>query len=149
MLINTKYHGEIEIDQENIIHFEHGIPSFEEEKKFTLLELGTDTPFIVLQSISTPALAFLVTDPFSFFPEYKVAIPDAVIEQLKIEEKETVATFGILTVKEPFEETTINLKGPIIINTKEKLGKQIVLNDIEYLTRHLIFKQKPSVGEER
>ena len=63
-------------------------------------------------------------------------------KRLKIGNKEDVATFGILTVKDPFDETTINLNGPIIINTKEKLGKQLVLNDGNYHTKHVLFPQK-------
>lgn len=147
MLIKTKYHGELEINPENIITFEHGIPSFEEEKAFILLEL--DSSFFVLQSTTTPLVAFLLTSPFTFFPSYQVELSDGVIEALKIGNQEDVAVFGILTAREPFDETTINLKGPVVINSKEKLGKQIVLNDNSYNTRHLLFKQTSSVGEER
>lgn len=149
MNIHTKYHGEIEINPENIITFENGIPSFEDEKYFTLLELSQDTAFFVLQSTNNSSVAFLVTNPFSFFPSYEVKLSDAVIEALKIGNKEDVAIFGILTAKEPFEETTINLKGPVVINSKEKLGKQIVLNDLNYHTKHQFFQQKSSAGEER
>lgn len=149
MIIQTKYHGEMKINRDNIITFESGIPSFEEEKKYTLLELGEDTAYFVLQSITTSSIAFLVTNPFNFYPEYEFAIPDMVIEKLNIGNKEDVAIFGILTVKDPFEQTTINLKGPVIINSKEKLGKQVVLNEGNYHTKHLIFQQKSSIGEER
>ena len=37
MKIDTKYFGEIEIDNDKIIHFENGIMGFEEYKDFTLL----------------------------------------------------------------------------------------------------------------
>ena len=99
--------------------------------------------------MNTPSLAFLLTDPFQFFPNYEFAISESIIGTLKIGNKEDVATFGILTVKDPFDQTTINLNGPIIINTKEKLGKQIVLNDGNYHTKHLLFPQKTSTREER
>ena len=149
MNIHTKYHGEIEVNPENMITFENGIPSFEEENEFILLELGEDTPFLVMQSVNTSAVAFLVAEPFNFYQEYEIALTDTVIEKLKIGNKEDVALFGILTVKEPFEQTTMNLKGPIVINSKEKLGRQIVVNEGSYHTRHLIFQPKSSTGEER
>ncbi|WP_077214810.1 flagellar assembly protein FliW [Bacillus dakarensis] len=149
MIIKTKYHGEKEINPEHIITFEQGIPSFEDEKKYIVLELGEDSTLFVLQSVTTPELAFLVADPFSFFPTYQFALPDSVIEALKIGNKEDIATFGILTVKEPFEQTTINLQGPIIINSKEKRGKQIVVSEGNYHTKHPLFQQKSSIGEER
>ncbi|MBG9548638.1 flagellar assembly protein FliW [Cytobacillus firmus] len=149
MNIQTKYHGETEINPENIITFADGIPSFEDEKKFILLELGEDSAYFVLQSTVTPAVAFLVTSPFTFFPDYQIELSDSAIEKLKIENKEDVAVFGILTVKEPFDQTTINLKGPVIINSKQKLGKQIVLNEGDYHTRHELFQQKSSIGKGR
>ncbi|MBG9657789.1 flagellar assembly protein FliW [Cytobacillus firmus] len=149
MNIQTKYHGETEINPENIITFADGIPSFEDEKKFILLELEEDSAYFVLQSTVTPAVAFLVTSPFTFFPDYQIELSDLAIEKLKIGNKEDVAVFGILTVKEPFDQTTINLKGPVIINSKQKLGKQIVLNETDYHTRHRLFQEKSSVGEGR
>lgn len=149
MNIQTKYHGETEINPVNIITFADGIPSFEDETKFILIELGEDSAYFVLQSTVTPAVAFLVTSPFAFFADYQIELSDSAIEKLKIENKEDVAVFGILTVKEPFDQTTINLKGPVIINRKKKLGKQIVLNEADYHTRHELFQKKSSIGEGR
>ena len=37
MKISTKFHGEIEINDQDIITFQSGIPGFLDEKKFTLL----------------------------------------------------------------------------------------------------------------
>ncbi|WP_017726241.1 flagellar assembly protein FliW, partial [Halalkalibacterium ligniniphilum] len=91
MKIVTKYSGEIEVSDERIIEFEAGIPAFEEEKTFVLLPFDEDTPFYVLQSATTKDIAFIVVNPFDFFPDYKVKIPDATVEQLEIEREEDVA----------------------------------------------------------
>ncbi|HZH60848.1 MAG TPA: flagellar assembly protein FliW, partial [Metabacillus sp.] len=46
------------------------------------------------------------------------------------------------TLKDPFEESTANLQGPIIINENKKLAKQIIINDSPYTTKHKLFSEK-------
>src|SRR5690554_1806352 len=130
MKIATKYSGEVDINPDNIINFQQGIPSFEEEKKFILLPFGEETfPLYILQSTQTAGLAFVVMVPFSLFPTYEVKLEDNTIEQLNIEKEEDVAIFTILTLRDTLENSTANLRGPIVVNSAKQLGKQIVLND--------------------
>ncbi len=146
MKIQTRYLGEVEINEEKIIHFDSGIPSFLDEKKFILLPLGEGTPFFILQSVVTPELGFVVVSPFQFFSDYQAKLSDSTIEALQIEKEENVALFVILTVQDPFNETTANLQGPVVINSKKQKGKQIALNDSNYGTKHLLMPQ--TVGKE-
>ncbi|KMJ56048.1 flagellar assembly protein FliW [Bacillus sp. LL01] len=146
MKIETKYTGTMEVEKERIIHFEKGIPAFESEQTFVLLPFEEGTPFYVLQSTITTEVAFIVINPFQFVPGYQVKLPDATIEQLEITSEEEVATFIMLTVHEPFQETTANLQAPIIINATKQKGKQLLLSNSEYETKHTIFKQ-PVKGE--
>lgn len=146
MKIQTRYLGDIEIQSEKIIHFENGIPSFLDEKKFILLPFNESTPFYILQSIKTPELGFVVVSPFDFFPDYQVKLADSTIEALKIINEADVAIFTILTVQEPFTNTTVNLQGPVVINTNNQKAKQISLNDSNYHTKHFLMPQ--TVGQE-
>lgn len=150
MKIATKYSGEVEINPKNIITFPQGIPSFEEEKEFVLLPFSEppSSPFYILQSVHTEGLAFVVMTPFVFYPEYEVKIPDNVVEQLEIEKEEDVALFTIITLRETLEKSTVNLRGPIVINSAKQLGKQIVLNDSNYETRHPLKVPTASTGQE-
>ena len=146
MKIATKYLGEVEISEDKIIDFEKGIPSFLDEKKFILLPFGQGTPLYILQSTTTPELGFIVVSPFDFFPDYQVKLTDSTIEALHIENEEDVALFVILTVQDPFTETTANLQGPVVINSKKQKGKQIALNNANYGTKHRLMPQ--TVGKE-
>ncbi|WP_264739633.1 flagellar assembly protein FliW [Cytobacillus firmus] len=137
MKIQTKFHGEQEINMDDIIQFPSGIPGFLEEKEFFILPLE-GTELFVLQSVKVIEVAFIVTDPFLLFPHYEFDLPDEVIEKLEIQSAKDVATFAILTVREPFQDTTANLKAPIIINQLKKLGKQVILNQTPYQTKHKI-----------
>lgn len=137
MNIQTKFHGEQEINQDDIIHFPSGIPGFLDEKEFYIISLeGTD--LLVLQSIKTTEVAFIVTDPFVLFPQYEFDLLEEEVEKLEIQSDKDVATFAILTVREPFEETTANLQAPLVINQTKKLGKQVILNQTPYQTKHKI-----------
>lgn len=142
MEIQTKFHGIVKIVQENIILFENGIPGFPDEEKFLVLPLEKDGPFFILQSLKSPGLAFVIVNPFQYFPDYDFTIEDQLIEKLQIESTEDVLVYTILTVKDPFEETTANLQAPLIISLKNRLGKQVILNEDKYFTRHRILEKR-------
>lgn len=148
MEIQTKYQGTLEIQDQQVIHFEQGIPGFLNEKRFVVSMFAEDTPFFVLQSVETPSLAFVVTDPFHFRKDYHFDLPDTVVEQLEIKSEEDVAVYVILTLQDPFESTTANLQAPLIINYQRQLGKQVVLDDSNYGTRYLLLSDTPSQSQE-
>ncbi|KXZ17277.1 flagellar assembly protein FliW [Bacillus nakamurai] len=138
MIIQTKYHGEIRIDEGQIISFESGLPGFNDETQFVVLPLSKDSPFLALQSVKQEHIAFIVASPFIFFKGYEFDIDNATIELLNIENIEDVEVMAILTIEEPFENTTANLKAPIVVNKKEMKAKQIILHDASFETKHLI-----------
>lgn len=142
MLIQTKYHGEIQVDEKEVIHFEHGIPGFLDEKEFVLLPLEQGSPFFIMQSKQTYELGFVIVDPFLFLKDYEFDLGDADKESLSLEKEEDVQIWVILTLKEVFEETTANLQAPIIVNLSINKAKQIILNDPSLLTRHKITIEK-------
>jgi len=147
MKIKTKYHGEADIVEADIIHFPQGIPSFLDEQQFYIMPFADDSPFFIMQSVKTPALAFVIVSPFDFFRDYSIKLTDPIIEALEIENQEDVAVFAILTIAEPFQNTTANLQGPIVINEAKKLGKQVILSDSPYQTKHLLLQYQSSQGK--
>ncbi|AKL86525.1 flagellar assembly protein FliW [Bacillus atrophaeus] len=138
MIIHTKYHGQTNVKEEQIILFESGIPGFSEEKQFVILPLSEDSPFVVLQSVTTENLAFIVASPFIFFKNYEFVLDESTVELLDIDKIEDVEVMTILTMTEPFEKTTANLLAPIIVNRKNMTAKQVVLHDPSYTTKHPI-----------
>ena len=147
MKVLTKYHGELNVEDSEITHFPQGIPSFLDEKKFYILPFLEESPFMIMQSIQTPGLAFVIVSPFDFFKDYSVKLADSIIETLEIKKQEDVAVFVILTIQEPFSNTTANLQGPIIINNARKLGKQVILSESTYRTKNLLTSQLSSKGK--
>ncbi|MCQ4923209.1 flagellar assembly protein FliW [Tissierella carlieri] len=149
MKIKTRNFGEIEIEKEKIIIFEEGIPAFEEEKEFIIiLNEDKENPFHCLQSINNQDLSFIVINPFEIFSDYDILLPQTAINKLKIEKEEDINIYTIVVIPTDMKKMTTNLLGPIVINTKERLGKQVILDDERYTTKHFIFNQDSKVGGE-
>lgn len=142
MNIQTKFHGDIGIDQERLWNFPKGIPGFENESEFVLLPIEGNDVFQVMQSTKTPSVAFIVTNPYRLVEDYSFDVDEPTIELLNIEKPEDVFVLGILTLKQPFETSTINLQAPLIFNMNNRTAKQMILNDNRFPTRHTIGQPK-------
>ena len=118
--------GSQNISLDKVIHFPRGLIGFEREQEFTLLQMRDDLPFLMLQSINTPNVGLLVTDPYTFYPEYLIEIGDAEQKILKVENREqlTVLVTVFVPPNRP-EDTVMNLSGPILINHELKIGLQV------------------------
>lgn len=138
MTIQTKFHGEIEIPTDQTWAFPKGIPGFESEKEFIVLPIDGNDSFQVLQSTTTPELALIVASPYTLVEDYSFNIDEPTIDLLEIEKEEDVFVLVVLSLKEPFEASTINLQAPLIFQTKDKKAKQMILNDNNYSMRHPI-----------
>ncbi|MGE7927676.1 flagellar assembly protein FliW [Lysinibacillus xylanilyticus] len=129
MKIATKFLGEVDISEQDILTFEHGLLGLEDEKKFVILPIDADLPLAILQSVEHTEIGFVVAYPFAFKKDYSFDISEDDRDQLQIEKEEDVLTYSIVTMKETFQESTINLLAPLIVNMDKKCGKQIVLQD--------------------
>ena len=141
--VNTLRFGEIEIDEEKIVHFEDGIPAFEEEHEFVIIPYDEESPYVFLQSLATPDLAFLMTMPFVFFPEYEFELDDESQAKLGIEKQEEMLIYSLLTIPGgKVSDMTANLMAPVVINTTNMQARQIVLDKSRYNTKHRLFPEK-------
>lgn len=138
MEIATKYLGILEIDEEKIIQFPNGIPGFIKETKFVILDFPDNPIFQILQSVQNENIAFVITDPYLIYRDYSFKLDETILEVLRIESEKDVLVSSIVTIKNPFEHSTINLKAPIIINPNRLLGKQYILNDEDYPSKATI-----------
>lgn len=131
MKILTKFLGEVEIQEEEVVTFQEGIPGFPKHHQFVILPLNGATPFFVLQAIDDEKVGFMMGTPFAFKEDYVFDLQQSDVDQLQIEKPEDVLTYGILTLRDTLEHSTINLLAPVVVNAKEKLGKQIVLTNVK------------------
>lgn len=137
MMIETSMWGTIDVPDEQIYTFEKGIPGFDEEHRFALI-YEQDSPFVYMQSLTQETLAFVVTDPFLYYPDYEFELPDSEAEELKIEDALLIKC--IITLKDNIEESSLNLLAPLVFNPNKRLGKQVVLHQTPYRTGHRLWK---------
>src|ERR1700734_2933060 len=72
--IATKYFGSLEYKEAEVIEFPFGIPAFERESQFLLIEPPASGPLVFLQSVRTPGLCFLALPMGGIDKEYRVAM---------------------------------------------------------------------------
>jgi len=137
MQITTDFFGTVEVDENEIITFASEVPGFPEARRFILLPFGEGIPFWSFQSIDQPECAFVVTNPFWIDPDYVFELPESAKEQLGIQETAQVAVYTTVTLREPFQESTTNLRAPFVMETKRRQAKQIILDET-YANRRMI-----------
>ena len=130
--LSTNRFGNLIIEKENIITFEQGLLGFEELTQFAIIAVEECLPFEWLVSLEDPVVAFPILDPTLLFSDYKPSLTKEDLVLLGIKNEMDVEMFCIVTLGETPKNVTLNLKGPILINMKNKMGKQIVLTEDYY-----------------
>jgi flagellar assembly factor FliW len=153
---------EIEME-DTIYYFPQGIPGFEDSREFRLVEEG-DVPLAQLISVEDEKIGFILMRPGVLFPDYSVDINDqdrAVIKlgpEIKeingssvltdLKDKMQAEVWAIVTLdQQDMAQTTLNLRAPILLNTEQRLGVQLILSDDRYLARQPLVLEEPQVQE--
>ena len=141
MEVRTTRFGVIQIAEDRVITFPKGLLGFSSCKRYCLLEPGDDACFFWLQSLDEPGLAFVVTDPSLFVPDYSVPIRPEQMAEMRLDKLQDAQVFAI--VNKVDTQLTGNLQGPLVINTITREGEQMVLAEKRWTTRHPLLR----VGE--
>jgi flagellar assembly factor FliW len=136
MKIQTKFFGEIEIDTNSIINFEHGIPGFEDLNNFVLLDIEDNDNLKLLQSIEEIQICLLMISPWEYFKDYEIQLSDEEINELQIKNEHDVVIYNI--IKNNDGKITANLLAPVVINVINNRAKQIILSESKYNIRQEI-----------
>ncbi|WP_258359761.1 flagellar assembly protein FliW [Moorella sulfitireducens (nom. illeg.)] len=141
MRVQTSRFGVVEIEAADVLNFPGGIPAFEHLHKFFLHPIPENPAFTWLQAVADPDVAFLLVDPFLFFPGYEVEIPEGLQRELEIKEAADVLALSVVTVPDgDVRRMTANLVAPVVINRKARLGRQFIMEGTRYTTRHPLFR---------
>lgn len=124
------------VKNENIIRVPLGLLGFERIKQYVLLANAEEQPFLWLQVLDDPKLAFLVVSPFDVDPEYQPDLSAEDTAYLGINDPTDALIYNIVTVR-PDGRSTVNLKGPIVMNRQSLVAKQVVpLNAARFALQH-------------
>ena len=139
MRISTTRFGDINIAPGKIITMPEGLPGLDAFKRYALLSTEETDPFHWLQALDAADVSLAVINPYLLMPEYKPMVPEEVFEQLGAGNTEDVLVLTVAVIPREFRNMTTNLLAPILINTKNNVGKQVILDNSEYALRHPIF----------
>ncbi|MBE3573708.1 MAG: flagellar assembly protein FliW [Moorella humiferrea] len=143
MKVPTSRFGVVEIGPADVLNFPEGVPAFEHLREFFLHPIPDNPAFIWLQALADPEVAFLLVDPFLFFPGYEVEIPEGLQQELAIQGAADVLVLAVVTIPDgDVRRMTANLVAPVVINRKARLGRQFVMEGTGYTTRHPLFRDK-------
>ena len=133
MDIETTRFGSLSVEEERIITFPSGLLGFPDHTRFALIQTGEENYFFWLQSVDEPNLAFVVTDPTIFFKDYQVPVREETWTDLQLAQETDLQCFVICN--KVGDWLTGNLLGPIVVNSGNRLGQQVVLTEKKWTTR--------------
>lgn len=132
--------GVLEFKEEEIITLNEGLLGFPMSRRFILFPYGENSSFFWLQSVDETEIAFIVVNPFDFFANVEFQVQDEDALALQLENPEDVEIFTLVTIPEGRpEEMRTNLAGPVVVNTQNRQGRQILVK--EYSPRQLLIPQ--------
>jgi flagellar assembly factor FliW len=154
MLVQTKFFGEVEIDDAKILDFPNGIIGFEDFKKFAIIydiDDDKETKISWLQSVEEATLALPVIDPMAIVNEYSPMIEDELLKPLGNSADEDLLCLLVMIVPSDMTKVTANMKAPVIINSKTNKGVQLIVDNADYPVKFNVYesvqKMKKEAGE--
>ena len=139
MRIHTVNFGDLDIAEDTIITFDDGLPGFSQLRRFVVLEMEDIKPFHYLQALpddGTPAIALYLINPFLVDPSYEFRLTDSDMDAIKSTNSAELTIYSVATIPADPREATLNLMAPIVINEKDRRGRQVILHESKYSVRH-------------
>ena len=126
----------IQYSEDSILRFNEGLIGFCECKSFVLLESEGIAPFRRLQSTERDDVGFLVLDSAYLNKEFPALVSDRDWESIGLTNPAARLAFVICIIGPTPAESTGNLQAPLIINYANMTGRQVILGDSEFSSRH-------------
>lgn len=140
MKLDTRYHGVLNYEKEDIITFKKGLPGFENLKNFILVPAEENKLFYILHSIEDKNIGIIVISPFNVMKDYEFDLNDYKVSELNIKSQKDIIVVNTVNLSSKIENITINLKAPIIINKDENIGEQLILDKSNYPIKYPLLK---------
>ena len=128
--IEHRRFGRLEIPERDVLRFDP-LPGFPGARRFALLahDRAHDRAevFAWLVCLDDPALAFVVTSPWQFFPDYDPGLDERSLERLGAKSREDVELLVIVSLRAG--QPTLNLLAPLVLCAPARRGAQWILDD--------------------
>jgi flagellar assembly factor FliW len=121
------------------VTFPCGLIGFEDVRHFQLADLPGQSHFCRLAALCG-TLSLLLVNPFVAFPEYELVLSAAETEELALNRPEEALVLVTVTIPGGNARlATANLAAPLLINTGNRLGRQVIVADGLYRLKEPLF----------
>lgn len=124
--------------EEQVISFPSGLPGFEEARRYIILSLPDHEPFHWMECVDGHPVRFAIINPLTFRPDYNPKIRKSDLDTLNVKDPKDLLLYVIVTLRDPLETSTANLMGPLFINIRDRVGRQIIIENEAYSLRERI-----------
>jgi flagellar assembly factor FliW len=142
MLVQTTRFGAVEVDASRLLDFPAGLLGFSRSRRFALLQPDERGVFFWLQSIEAADVAFVVTDPCLWVPDFSITLRREQMAELGMAEGQSPQLLVIVNRRD--HGITANMQGPLVIHPITRVGMQVVLADRRWTTRHELVSVAPA-----
>jgi flagellar assembly factor FliW len=148
-LVETRHFGVVEYEADAVLAFPAGLPAFDEERRFLVIEQPASAPVVFLQSLARPDLCFITLPVQTVDPAYHMAMSADDLEQIGLPPDrqprigEEILCLVMVTVG-PDGPPTANLMAPLVVNLSNRQGVQAIQVQGSYSHQHPL---EPSAGE--
>jgi flagellar assembly factor FliW len=125
MEIQTSRFGRLELEDNAVIQFPWGLPGFESNRRFVLME-HREGPFQWLQAVDAPDVAFVVCPPRVLGLRY--TIPANKKSPIEIEKDEDLLVLIMVSFDRGSGKIKPHLTGPLLLNAETRKGYQWTLD---------------------
>ncbi len=119
----------------DIIRLPFGLLGFEHVKQYILLTNPAEEPFMWFQMLDDAKRAFLVAPSDRLGLDYQPDISDDEVDFLQLTDPSDAFLLNIVTLRRN-GPATVNLKGPVVINRRTLVGKQVIPNNAAQYSLH-------------
>lgn len=131
--VSTSRFGQLSVNPEKIITMTSPFLGFPDSKRFIVKPHGEESPFLWLQSLDEPKLAFVTIQAALLIPQYQPEISSLTRQELQGVPDQPLEILLILTIpKDNPDGMTANLLGPVAVNPLKRLAKQILQDPMRY-----------------
>ncbi len=131
-----------------MIRMPEGMPGFVDSKRFVIIQNKENSPFFWYQSLDDPDLAFVITDPNQFVPDYQPDFKQHLqnISWVDLNESfKEIACYVVVNIpKGAPEKMTGNFLGPLVMDLSSRVAVQLVIPDNNYSLKTRLLSQPSS-----
>jgi len=138
--VNTTHFGEVEVTDEQLFTATVPVPGFPDSKRFFFIEKEKIKPFKWLQSADDGNLTFVVVEPEMFFHDFEPKFGAFDLKEIGLNKQDEALVMVIVVLPDDLSKMTANLRGPLIINVKDRLFKQVFIETDRWTVRESIIE---------